>query len=78
MTTLSAKTVEIYAEKTGHQYVKALIADGQVKEWIAGRQLIDLIATFPIELDAETLRALTRPLGAARLFDRVVPPRGGG
>ena len=62
MTTLSAKTVETYAEKTGHQYVKALIADGQVKEWIAGRQLIDLIATFPIALDAETLRALTRPL----------------
>ena len=62
VTTLSAKTVETYAEKTGHQYVKALIADGQVKEWIAGRQLIDLIATFPIALDAETLRALTRPL----------------
>jgi sulfite reductase (NADPH) flavoprotein alpha-component len=62
VTTLSAKTVETYAEKTGHQYVKALIAAGQVKEWIAGRQLIDLIATFPIALDAETLRALTRPL----------------
>jgi sulfite reductase (NADPH) flavoprotein alpha-component len=62
VTTLSAKTVETYAEKAGHQYVKALIADGQVKEWIAGRQLIDLIATFPIALDAETLRALTRPL----------------
>jgi sulfite reductase (NADPH) flavoprotein alpha-component len=62
VTTLSAKTVETYAEKTGHHYVKALIADGQVKEWIAGRQLIDLIATFPIALDAETLRALTRPL----------------
>ena len=62
VTTLSAKTIETYAEKTGHQYVKALIADGQVKEWIAGRQLIDLIATFPIALDAETLRALTRPL----------------
>ncbi len=62
VTTLSAKTVETYAEKTGHQYVKALIVDGQVKEWIAGRQLIDLIATFPIALDAETLRALTRPL----------------
>jgi sulfite reductase (NADPH) flavoprotein alpha-component len=62
VTTLSAKTVETYVEKTGHQYVKALIAAGQVKEWIAGRQLIDLIATFPIALDAETLRALTRPL----------------
>ena len=62
VTTLSAKTVGTYAEKTGHQYVKALIADGQVKEWIAGRQLIDLIANFPIALDAEMLRALTRPL----------------
>jgi sulfite reductase (NADPH) flavoprotein alpha-component len=62
VTTLSAKTVETYAEKTGHQYVKAMIAEGQVKEWIAGRQLIDLIATFPIALDADTLRALTRPL----------------
>jgi len=62
ITTLSLKTVETYAEKTGHQYVKALIADGQAREWIAGRQLIDLIATFPIALDAETLRALTRPL----------------
>src|SRR5512139_1190370 len=62
VTTLSLKTVETYADKTGHQYVKALIADGQAREWIAGRQLIDLIANFPIALDAETLRALTRPL----------------
>jgi sulfite reductase (NADPH) flavoprotein alpha-component len=62
VTTLSLKTVETYAEKTGHHYVKALIADGQARDWIAGRQLIDLIATFPIALDAEKLRALTRPL----------------
>ena len=62
VTTLSLKTVETYAEKTGHHYVKALIADGQAREWIAGRQLIDLIASFPIALDAEKLRALTRPL----------------
>ena len=62
VTTLSLRTVETYAEKTGHQYVKALIADGQAREWIAGRQLIDLIANFPIALDAEKLRALTRPL----------------
>jgi sulfite reductase (NADPH) flavoprotein alpha-component len=62
VTTLSLKTVEAYAASTGHQYVKALLADGQAKEWIAGRQLIDLVATFPIALDAEKLRALTRPL----------------
>ena len=62
VTTLSLKTVETYAAQTGHQYVKALIADGQAKEWIAGRQLIDLIAMFPIALTADHLRAVTRPL----------------
>src|SRR6185503_6588198 len=44
VTTLSLKTDETYVEKTGHHYVKSLIA------------------TFPIALDAEKLRALTRPL----------------
>ena len=70
VTTLSLKTLETYAAQTGHQYVKALLADGAAREWIAGRQLIDLIAHFPIALTAEHLRAVTRPLGAARLFDR--------
>jgi len=62
VTTLSLKTLENYAEKTGHQYVKALIEAGEAKEWIAGRQLIDLIANFPIALTADLLRGLTRPL----------------
>src|SRR5476651_721150 len=62
VTTLSLKTVETYAAQTGHHYVKALLADGQAKDWIAGRQLIDLIAIFPIALTADHLRAVTRPL----------------
>jgi sulfite reductase (NADPH) flavoprotein alpha-component len=62
VTTLSLKTLETYASQTGHHYVKALIADGQAKEWIVGRQLIDLIATFPMALTADHLRAVTRPL----------------
>ncbi len=66
VTTLSLKTVETYAAQTGHQYVKALIAEGKdkelAKEWIVGRQLIDLIAMFPIALTADHLRAVTRPL----------------
>jgi len=62
VTTLSLKTVETYAAQTGHQYVKALLADNQAKKWIAGRQLIDLIATFPIALTADHLRGVTRPL----------------
>jgi sulfite reductase (NADPH) flavoprotein alpha-component len=62
VTTLSLKTLETYVEKTGHRYVKALLAQDEARGWIAGRQLIDLIANFPIALDADTLRALTRPL----------------
>ena len=62
VTTLSLKTLETYAAKTGHQYVKALFADGGAKEWIIGRQLIDLVAMFPIALTADHLRAVTRPL----------------
>jgi sulfite reductase (NADPH) flavoprotein alpha-component len=62
VTTLSLKTVETYAAQTGHQFVKALLADGTAKEWIVGRQLIDLIASFPIALNPDHLRAVTRPL----------------
>jgi sulfite reductase (NADPH) flavoprotein alpha-component len=62
VSTLALKTLEAYAESTGHQSVKSLIADGRARDWIAGRQLIDLIATFSIALTAEQLRQLTRPL----------------
>jgi sulfite reductase (NADPH) flavoprotein alpha-component len=62
VTTLSLKTVETYAAQTGHHYVKALIEEGHAKEWISGRQLIDLIAMFPIALTADHLRAVMRPL----------------
>ena len=56
ITTLSLKTLENYAASTGHQYVKALIDSGEARDWIAGRQLIDLIEHFPIALSAEQLR----------------------
>ncbi len=62
VTTLSVKTLESYAELTGHERVTALIGQGQTREWVAGRQLIDLLASFPATLGAEQLRALTRPL----------------
>ena len=62
VTTLPLKAVETHAALTGHQYVKTLIAHGEAKGWIAGRQLIDLIANFPIALTTDHLRALTRPL----------------
>jgi sulfite reductase (NADPH) flavoprotein alpha-component len=60
--TLSLKSLETYAALTGHQYVKAMIAEGGAREWVAGRQLIDLVSYFPIAITAEQLRAVTRPL----------------
>jgi sulfite reductase (NADPH) flavoprotein alpha-component len=62
VTTLSLKTIENYVATTGHHYAKELLASGDAKGWIAGRQLIDLIEYFPIALSAEQLRNLTRPL----------------
>jgi sulfite reductase (NADPH) flavoprotein alpha-component len=62
VTTLSLKTLDTYATQIGHTYVKELIGSGQAKEWIAGRQLIDLIEQFPIALNPEQLKSLTRPL----------------
>ena len=61
VTTLSLKTMEAYAG-FGQRYVRELIDNGAAKTWIAGRQLIDLVQQFPVPLDAEKLRALTRPL----------------
>ncbi|MCF8477696.1 MAG: flavodoxin domain-containing protein [Pseudolabrys sp.] len=62
VTTLSLKSLEIYAAQTGHRYLKELIEAGEAKAWIVDRQLIDLIATFSIALTADHLRAVTRPL----------------
>jgi len=61
VTTLSLKTIETYAG-FGQRYVKELFESGSAKGWIVGRQLIDLVQEFPVALDAERLRALTRPL----------------
>jgi sulfite reductase (NADPH) flavoprotein alpha-component len=62
ITTLSPKTLEAYASATGHAGVKALLADGRARDWIVGRQLVDLVESFPAKLEAEQLRSLTRPL----------------
>ena len=62
VTTLSVKTLESYAALTGHERVKALIAAGQARDWVADRQLVDLVASFPVALGTEQLHALTRPL----------------
>ena len=60
VTTLSLRSVEAYAN-FGQRYLKGMIEAGTARDWIVGRQLIDLVQGFPLALDAEKLRALTRP-----------------
>lgn len=61
ITTLSRRTVETFAANTGHADAQALL-EGDVRAWLEGRQLIDLLTAFPATLTAEQLLALTRPL----------------
>lgn len=61
-TTLTPAALDAFVAATGHAGAKALVAGGEARAWIAGRQLIDLLEAFPARLDAATLRALTRPL----------------
>jgi sulfite reductase (NADPH) flavoprotein alpha-component len=62
ITTLSVKTLEKFAAATGDKDVAALIAGGHAREWIAGRQLVDLVTAHPVPLSVEQLFDVTRPL----------------
>lgn len=62
ITTLSAATIERFAKATGHAQAQAFIESGEVKAWIEGRHLIDLLETYPAALTADHLNTITRPL----------------
>ncbi|PVE23981.1 sulfite reductase subunit alpha [Microvirga sp. KLBC 81] len=62
ITTLSVKTLETFVAETGHAEVRKFLDEGQARSWIDGRQLVDLVETFPVPLTAQQLSALTRPL----------------
>jgi sulfite reductase (NADPH) flavoprotein alpha-component len=63
VTTLSLKTLQNFVAATNHADAKALLDSGDAASWIAGRQLIDLVETFPAALSADALEKITRPLG---------------
>jgi sulfite reductase (NADPH) flavoprotein alpha-component len=61
--TLTAKQMKDYAALTGDKTLGALADDaGKAKEFLAGRQWIDLLETFPHKVAAEAFTALLRPL----------------
>ncbi len=53
ITTLSAATIERFAKATGSEDAKAFVESGEVRAWLEGRNLIDLIERFPAKLTAE-------------------------
>ncbi len=62
ITTLSPVTVERFVKATGHADARRLVDSGEVRAWIAGRHLVDLLETFPAALEAGHLGDITRPL----------------
>ena len=63
ITTVTRPQIEAYAKLTDSNALKALAADPDaLKEWLPGRQVIDLLEAAPMKLDASTLTSLLRPL----------------
>jgi sulfite reductase (NADPH) flavoprotein alpha-component len=63
ITTLTAKHLKDYAALTGDKKLGALVEDVAARnEFLAGRQIIDLLEEFPHDVKAEAFTALLRPL----------------
>jgi sulfite reductase (NADPH) flavoprotein alpha-component len=63
ITTVTRPQIEAYAKLTDSAALKALAADPDaLKDWLPGRQVVDLLAEAPMTLDAATLTGLLRPL----------------
>jgi sulfite reductase (NADPH) flavoprotein alpha-component len=61
--TLTAKQLKDFAALTGDNALAALAEDAARRaEFLAGRQLIDLLETFPHTLEADKFTAILRPL----------------
>ena len=71
VTTLSLKATEAYAG-FGQRYLKELLAAGTARNWIVGRQLIDLVQEFPDDTRCGEIARTDPATRTTRLFDRVV------
>ena len=62
ITTLSPVTIDRLITASGHKGLRQLVAEGGVRQWIEGRQMIDLLEAYPVSLAAPQLIELTRKL----------------
>ena len=64
VTTLSRATLEAYQRLRPQAGLDRLLEGENWREFVAGRQIVDLLEAFPSQLEAEELTALLRPLPA--------------
>ena len=62
ITTLSPVTIDRLLATTGHSALRDLVDRGDVRSWIAGRQIIDLLDTYEVSLAPQQLIDITRKL----------------
>ncbi|GGJ79423.1 bifunctional reductase [Pseudomonas matsuisoli] len=59
----STDSLALIAERSGNEELRARLSDAVgLKDWLWGRQLADVLHTYPTELDANTLLASLKPL----------------
>ena len=74
ITTLTRPQIEAYAKLTDSNELKTLAADPDaLKEWLPGRQVIDLFETAPMKLDASHAHGPAAAPARPALFDRLEP-----
>ena len=64
VTTLARATLETFQKLRPHAALGELLAGGDVRAWLDGRQVVDLLEAFPTRLEIEELQQLLRPLPA--------------
>ncbi|HEX6144536.1 MAG TPA: assimilatory sulfite reductase (NADPH) flavoprotein subunit [Geminicoccaceae bacterium] len=62
ITSLTRTVVEAYARLTGDGELEALVAGQDLAAYLAGRQIVDLLADYPNTLSAEQLAGILRKL----------------
>ncbi|MBD1587879.1 bifunctional nitrate reductase/sulfite reductase flavoprotein subunit alpha [Pseudomonas typographi] len=65
ITRITPQWLRFVAERSGAAPLQALLAadnHGQLAQWLHGRQLVDLLETFAVQMTAEELLGLLKPL----------------
>ncbi|QIM47860.1 MULTISPECIES: bifunctional nitrate reductase/sulfite reductase flavoprotein subunit alpha [Alcaligenaceae] len=76
MTRVHPDSLKIVAEMSKSRTLKDLLADEhkqKLKQWLWGRQLVDVLHEFPVSIDAEGLLAMLRPM-TPRLYSIASSP----